>query len=144
MPGRSCQRTSPSVTTSTTKSLAFRIWRFIMEYEVVGMGRLASRPWSYSIRHPLRHYQKIPKPSSRNSVSAKRPARPNPIASSYFFGGGLDSSINQCQNRILTRNKDNPKYYQEIILPVLKTLTWAVVGHILMQSRSNSWELIPE
>jgi len=44
----------------------------------------------------------------------------------------------------ISKEKDNPKYYQEIIWLKLKTLTWAVVGHILMQSRSNSWELIPE
>jgi hypothetical protein len=74
-----------------------------MEYEVVGMGRLASRPSSRSIGHPLRHYQKIQKPSSRNSFSSTRPARPNPIASSYFFGGGLDSSINRRRTLEATR-----------------------------------------
>jgi hypothetical protein len=85
-----------------------------VEYAFVGMGRLATRPSPYSIKHSLRLYQKIPKPSSRNSFSSTRPARPNPIASSYFFGEGLNSPFNQYQNRILTRNKHNQKCYQVI------------------------------
>jgi len=44
----------------------------------------------------------------------------------------------------MSKENGNPKYYQEIIWLKLKTLTWAVVGHILIQSGSNSWELIPE
>jgi hypothetical protein len=66
-----------------------------VEYAFVGVGKLATRPSPYSIKDSLRHYQNFPQPFCRNSVSAKSPARPNPIAFSYFFGEGLGSPINQ-------------------------------------------------